>query len=76
MLAVLFGGKTKEEFPELLKKLLVILEIETSLKKLGIQETDVDWMTENCFKVSVAAMNAHPRLFTREEVRELYRKAL
>ena len=76
MLAVLFGGKTKEEFPELLKKLLVTLEIETSLKKLGIQETDVDWMTENCFKVSVAAMNAHPRLFTREEVRELYRKAL
>jgi hypothetical protein len=33
-------------------------------------------MTENCFKVSAASINNHPRLFDRDGIALLYEQAL
>ena len=42
----------------------------------GVKAGDVDWMTENAFKVSLGSIQNHPKVFTREEVKEIYEEAL
>ena len=75
-LSKLLGGTSAGDFVENLDYLLIAIDLKTTLSREGIAEKDIEWMTENCFKVSVPAMNSHPRVFTREEVKELYYKAL
>ena len=70
------GGKDAGDFVERIQLLLEQIHLVTSLSKEGIEEKDVEWMTENCLKVSVPAMNAHPRVFKKEEIADLYYKAL
>ena len=72
----ILGGTSAGDFVENLDYLLESLDLKTTLSKEGIEEKDIEWMTENCLKVSVPAMNAHPKHFSREEIKELYYKAL
>ncbi len=72
----ILGGTSAGDFVENLDYLLESLDLKTTLSKEGIEEKDTEWMTENCLKVSVPAMNAHPKHFSREEIKELYYKAL
>jgi alcohol dehydrogenase class IV len=46
------------------------------LSQLGIAESDIGWMAENCLKVSAAGVSLHPVVFTVDEIREIYKKAL
>ena len=72
----ILGGKGAADFEEQLNMLLNDIELKTSLSKEGIEESDIDWMVKNCLKVSAASMNAHPKVFSEEEIRDLYYKAL
>lgn len=74
-LSLLLGGTSSEDFVDTLKLILEKLNLRTTLSAEGIKEADIDWMTENCMKVSAASMNAHPRVFTKEEIKKLYWKA-
>lgn len=75
-IARLLGGKDENELIDILEQLLETLELKTSLGNEGVKMEDVDWMTENAFKVSLASINNHPRVFTKEEVREIYIEAM
>lgn len=75
-IAKLLGGKDETELVDLLEKLLEELDLKTTLGKEGVKPEDVDWMTENAFKVSLASINNHPKVFTKEEVREIYVEAM
>ncbi len=70
------GGKDENDFVDTLNKYIDELELTTTLLELGISKDDVDWMTENCLKVSAAGISYHPVAFDREQIRELYIKAL
>lgn len=72
----ILGGTGAGDFVENLERLLEAVDLKTTLSKEGIEEKDVEWMTQNCLKVSAPAMNAHPRHFSEEEIKELYYKAL
>lgn len=72
----LLGGKDRRELVPRIQELLEVLEVKTTLSQEGIKESDVDWMTDNCAKVSAPAMAAHPQHFTKEEIREIYLEAL
>ncbi|MCR4895291.1 MAG: iron-containing alcohol dehydrogenase [Lachnospiraceae bacterium] len=72
----ILGGTGPADFTEQLNALLEDIGLKTTLSKEGITEADIDWMTENCLKVSAPAMAAHPKVFTKEEICELYYKAL
>lgn len=75
-LATIFGGQSEKEFIKAYMDFMEKLNLRISLSQIGVRETDIDWMTENCFKVSDAAMRSHPKQFSKEEVRELYYQAL
>lgn len=70
------GGKNESDCVERIKELLGKLDLTTTLSKQGIKEEDVDWMTENCLKVSAAGINYHPVTFSAEDIKRLYLKAL
>lgn len=70
------GGRNETDCVEVIEKLLEKLDLRTSLSREGVQAEDIDWMTENAFKVSAASIQNHPKGFSKEEVRQIYQEAL
>ncbi|MDD3219798.1 MAG: iron-containing alcohol dehydrogenase [Lachnospiraceae bacterium] len=70
------GGKDETDCVSKLNELLANLDLSLTLSDLGITEADVNWMAENCMKVSAAGVANHPVEFTQDQIAELYRKAL
>jgi alcohol dehydrogenase class IV len=70
------GGKGAEDCADRIRILLKELNLEYTLGDLGIEEKDIPWMAENCTKVSAASIKNNPVVFTKEEIEELYKKAL
>ncbi len=75
-MAQLLGGKDETDCADCIRKLLADIGMETTLGKLGIQMEDVDWMTENCLKVSAAGIQYNPVIFTKEEIADIYRACI
>ena len=70
------GGTDENDYVKVLKEFLDKLQLTTTFLELGIEEKDIDWMAENCMKVSAAGIANHPVVFSQEEIRELYRRSL
>jgi alcohol dehydrogenase class IV len=72
----LLGGRDETDCVERITALLGKLGLSTSLREQGIQESDIEWMVENCMKVSAAGVANHPAVFSRDDLRRIYRRAL
>ena len=70
------GGLTAEDCPKKVRALLRDIDLDCTLRDLGIEESDVEWMAENCMKVSAAGIANNSVVFNKQEIAELYRKAL
>lgn len=75
-IAKLLGGTSAEDCAESVRRLLKKMDLNCRLSDLGITEADVEWMAENCMKVSSAGVANNPIVFTQEEIEEIYREAL
>lgn len=76
MISRCLGGQNEADCVEKIRELLLHLNLKTSLSEQGIKEEDVDWMVDNCFKVSAAGIANHPVTFDREDIKRIYLKAL
>lgn len=76
VISKLLGGADENDCVKSIRKLLKDIDLETTLKEQGIKEEDIDWMSENCLKVSQGSMNIHPVKFELEDIKRIYRKAL
>ncbi|MBC2458598.1 iron-containing alcohol dehydrogenase [Clostridium beijerinckii] len=76
MISRLLGGNDENDCVKIIRKLLKYIELETTLSEQGIKEEDIDWMAENCLKVSAVSMNIHPVQFGIEDIKRIYKKAL
>lgn len=72
----ILGGSSALDCGDSIRRLLEKLNLSLNLSQQGIEEKDIPWMAENCMKVSAAGIANHPRVFTREEIAGLYKKAL
>ncbi len=70
------GGTDENDCASAIRTLLKNLDLQVTLSEQGILEQDIDWMTENFFKVSIGNMNNHPIELTEDMIKEIYRKAL
>ncbi len=70
------GGADEFDLVDRLCEILDRLNLTTNLAREGIEPQDIDWMTDNCFRVSAPSMASHPRVFTAEEIRDLYLSAM
>ena len=76
MISKLLGGHDENDCVIRIKDLLSKLDLTTTLGKQGVTDADVDWMAENCLKVSATGIANHPLVFTLEDLKRIYRKAL
>ena len=72
----LLGGRSEKDCVKVIRRLLKWIGLETSLSAEGVKAEDVEWMTENTFRVSSASIKNHPKVFTKEEVKAIYKEAL
>lgn len=75
-IARIMGGMTAEDCATKIRTLLKELDLNYTLSDLGIKEEDIPWMAENCMKVSAGGVVNNPVVFSKEEIAEIYRKAL
>lgn len=69
------GGTDETDCVTVIESLLEKLDLKTSLEKEGVHEEDIEWMTENALKVSLVSIENHPKVFSKDEIREIYKEA-
>lgn len=72
----LLGGTDARDCADAVRSFLEKIDLKVTLGELGISENDVEWMAENCMKVSKPSIVNHPKEFTLEEIKEIYYKSL
>ncbi|MGN0633716.1 MAG: iron-containing alcohol dehydrogenase [Oscillospiraceae bacterium] len=72
----ILGGRDESDCAESIRRFLKSIDLEVTLGQLGITAGDVEWMTDNCMKISSGNLANAPFTFSREEVAEIYTKAL
>jgi len=72
----LLGGTGAKDCADSIRRFLEEINLKVTLGELGIGEKDVDWMAENCMKVSKPSIVNHPVEFTLEEIKDIYYKSL
>ena len=70
------GGKDETDCADRVRQLLKDIDLATTLSEQGILPEDINWMVENCFKVSAAGIANHPVTFDREDIKRLYEKTM
>lgn len=75
VLSKIMGGTSEHDFLDQVNKIRRYLDLEVSLKDLGVQEEDLPWLAHNATQVSKALLSNHPRSYTEEELLEIYKKA-
>ena len=72
----LLGGTDARDCSDVIREFLQKINLKVTLGELGIGEKDVQWMAENCMKVSKPSIINHPKEFTLEEIKDIYYKSL
>ncbi len=72
----LLGGNDEKDCADSIRSFLKSIELEVKLGDLGITADDVDWLTENCMKISIGNLKNAPVTFTEEEVADIYRRSI
>ncbi len=72
----ILGGKCEKDCADSIRRFLKAIELEVTLGDLGITVGDIDWLTENCMKISIGNLNNAPVVFDKEEVSKIYREAI
>jgi len=72
----LLGGTGAEDCSDAIRELLKKINLNITLGDLGVLEKDVEWMGDNCMKVSKPSIQNHPKIFSLEEVREIYYQSI
>ena len=72
----ILGGRDEKDCADRICLFLRSIDLEVRLGDLGITADDVDWLTDNCMKISSGNLNNAPVVFSRSEVAEIYREAI
>ncbi|NCB62017.1 MAG: iron-containing alcohol dehydrogenase [Clostridia bacterium] len=71
----LLGGKDESDCAEGVERFLDAIHLRCKLRDIGVEESGIEWMTDNCINVFAGSMRNHTKAFTREEVNEIYHEA-
>lgn len=72
----LLGGRDETDCVAKIRELLDAIDLTTTLGEQGVREEDIDWMAENCLRVSAAGLANHPVVFQVEDLKRIFRKAM
>ena len=72
----LLGGTHAKDCADAIRNFLEKIDLKVTLGELGVKENDIDWMAENCMKVSKPSIVNHPKEFTLDEIKDIYYRSL
>ncbi|MBP2637180.1 MAG: alcohol dehydrogenase [Firmicutes bacterium] len=72
----LLGGRNENDCVAVIRNLIRKLNLTTSLSAEGACAEDINWLADNCLKVSKAALSNHPANFGRDDLVRIYQKAM
>ena len=70
------GGSGAMDCTDAFRRFTRSVDASPTLTDLGITESDVPWLVENCLKVSVAGVSLHPAHLTASDIAGIYRASL
>ena len=76
VISKILGGTSEKDCADRIRNLLEQIGLCVTLGEQGVKEEDIDWMAENCFKVSTGTIGSHPVVFDLDDLKRIYRKAL
>lgn len=76
VISKLLGGRDENDCVAQIRKLLAKLNLNITLSQQGLRESDIDWMAENCLKVSAASIANNPVVFSLDDIKRIYKKAM
>lgn len=68
----ILGGTDEKDCSKVIRKFLEDINLNVTLGQMGVTHEDVDWMAENCMKVSLVSVKNNPKEFTIDEIKEIY----
>ena len=71
----LLGGKDETDCAEAVERFLESINLKCKLRDLGVEESGIEWLTDNCVNVFAGSMRNHTKAFTRDEVCQIYHEA-
>ncbi|KPI56164.1 alcohol dehydrogenase [Clostridioides difficile] len=72
----ILGGTCAEDCSDAIRNFLKKIDLDIKLTDLGVEKSDIDWLTDNCMKISAANIKRHPKTFNKEQIKEIYYKSL
>ncbi len=72
----LLGGTDAKDCADAIRSFLEKIDLKITLGELGAKEKDIEWMAENCMKVSKPSIANHPKEFTLNEIKDIYYMSL
>ncbi len=72
----LLGGADAKDCADAIRSFLEKINLKITLGELGAKEKDIEWMAENCMKVSKPSIANHPKEFTLNEIKDIYYMSL
>jgi alcohol dehydrogenase class IV len=75
-LARALGGKDERDCVPILKAFLARAGLTTTLSHEGVLPSDLDWMVKNALRISRGSLLLHPKIFSKEEIKEIYMKCM
>lgn len=72
----LLGGTDAKDCADAIRTFLENIDLKITLGELGAKEKDIEWMAENCMKVSKPSIANHPKEFTLNEIKDIYYMSL
>ena len=67
--------KRSPDCAEAVERFLKSIDLNCKLRELGVEESGIDWMTDNCINVFAGSMRNHTKALTRDEVKQIYLEA-
>ncbi|QAA35397.1 iron-containing alcohol dehydrogenase [Clostridium manihotivorum] len=72
VISKILGGTDEKDCSKVVRKFLEAINLSVTLGEMGVTHEDVDWMAENCMKVSLVSVKNNPKEFTFDEIKEIY----
>lgn len=66
------GGTDELDLIDILQDIIAALGLPQTLSQEGIQTEDIPWLVKNAMRSSRGAIMAHPKVFSKEEIQDIY----
>lgn len=70
------GGRDERDLVPILQSFIALWELPTTLAQEGAQDTDIPWLVKNAMRSSRGAIMSHPKVFSKEEIQQIYESCM